>query len=139
MPRTVLPTLASAHRRGRLHLAYGPGVPRQLRIAGEKRDPLAQRLGQQQSVEGVLVQEGQAVNAPRVLAGDGQFGVAVVEQDAEAWWSRRRGRQGDRTPARAGVESAEPERPEGLPGAPSLRRRLDRRSRHVQQDRTTQP
>jgi len=50
-----------------------------LRVSGEQRDALARSLGQQQAVERILVQWGQAVDAQRVLAGDGKFGVAVVE------------------------------------------------------------
>ena len=43
---------------GRLHLAHGPGVPGQLRVAGEEGDALAEGLGQQQAVEGIFVQGG---------------------------------------------------------------------------------
>src|SRR3990172_564009 len=61
-------------------LAQGPGVPGELLVAGEKGDALAEVLGQQQAVEGIFVQRGQAVDIHRVLAGNGKLGVAVVEQ-----------------------------------------------------------
>ena len=65
-----------------LHLADGAGVAGQLRVGGQEGDAFGEGLGQQQTIEGVLVQRGQAVAAYRVLAGDGQLGVAVVEQTA---------------------------------------------------------
>ena len=63
-----------------LHLAHGPRVAGQLRVAGEEGDAFAEGLGQQQPVEGIFVQGRQAVDAHRVLAGDGKLDVAVVEQ-----------------------------------------------------------
>jgi len=53
-----------------------------LRVAGEEGDAFAEGLGQQEPVEGILVQRGQAVDVDRVLAGDGKLGVAVVKQAA---------------------------------------------------------
>ena len=49
-------------------------------VAREQRDALADCLSQQEAVERVPVQSRQAVDADGVLAGDGQFGVAIIEQ-----------------------------------------------------------
>jgi hypothetical protein len=63
-----------------LYLTHRPRVLGQLRVAGEEGDALAEGLGQQQTVEAIFVQRGKAVDAHRVLTGDGQLYVAVVEQ-----------------------------------------------------------
>ena len=56
-------------------------------IGGDEGDALAERLGQQQAVEGIFVQVRQRVDAHRVLAGDGKLDIAVVEQTpAEQAW-----------------------------------------------------
>ena len=62
------------------HPPHGPRIAGQLRIAGEQRDPLDERLSDEQSVEGILVQGRQGVDAHRMLAVDSELGVAVVEQ-----------------------------------------------------------
>src|SRR5262245_20643107 len=41
---------------GCLHLAHRPWVAGQLRVAGDEGDAFAERLGQQQAVEGVFVE-----------------------------------------------------------------------------------
>ena len=50
------PMTACTSAKGRLHLDHGPGVPRQLRVTGDQGDALTEGLGQQQAVEGILVQ-----------------------------------------------------------------------------------
>src|SRR5258708_6858433 len=64
----------------RLHLAHGPPVLGQLRVAGQEGDALAEGLGQQQAVEWIFVQGREAIDAHRVLAGDGKLDIAIVEQ-----------------------------------------------------------
>src|SRR5258708_40312920 len=64
----------------RLHLAYGPPVLGQLRVAGQEGDALAEGLGQQQAVEWIFVQGREAIDAHRVLAGDGRLSIPGVEQ-----------------------------------------------------------
>lgn len=61
------------------HLAHGPRVTCELRIAREERDPLGHCLREQQSIEGILVQRRQAVDGYRMLAGHGQLDVSVIE------------------------------------------------------------
>jgi hypothetical protein len=53
-----------------------------LRVGGEQRDPLGKRLSQQDAIERILVQVRQGVDGARVLAGDGQLGVATIEKPA---------------------------------------------------------
>lgn len=67
-------------REPQLDLAHGPGVAGELLVACEERDAFDQGLGQQEAVEGIFVQRGQAIDIHRMLAGNGKLGVAVVEQ-----------------------------------------------------------
>ncbi len=48
-----------------------------MRVAGEEGGALAESLGQQQAVERIFMQRRQAVDVHRVLAGDGNLGVAA--------------------------------------------------------------
>ena len=61
-------------------LRRGPTVSGQLRIAGKEGDAFSEGLCQQHAVEGIFVQRGQAVDVHRVLAGDRQLDVPVIEQ-----------------------------------------------------------
>ena len=54
MPMGLLPNgFGHFSWRCALHPAHRPGIPGQLCVAGEKRDPFGQRLCDQQPVEGV--------------------------------------------------------------------------------------
>jgi hypothetical protein len=57
-------------------------IARELRVARQERDALDERLGDQQTIERILVQRRKRVDADRVLAGDRQLGVAVVKEAA---------------------------------------------------------
>src|SRR5689334_19299441 len=63
-----------------LNLAHRTRVTGQLIVRGEQGDALAERLREEQAVEWVLVQWWKHVDVHRVLAGDRELRVPIVEQ-----------------------------------------------------------
>jgi hypothetical protein len=67
---------------GRQDLADRPRVLRHQVVGGEQANPFDDRLRDQQPVERILVDRRELVDRHRVLAGHGQFAVAIVQQPA---------------------------------------------------------
>src|SRR5690348_10230187 len=55
-------------------------VARDSRVGGEKRDALDEGLRDQEAIERILMQRRQCIDIDRVLGGDRQLNVAVVEK-----------------------------------------------------------
>ena len=118
-----------------LHLAHGAGYGIVV-VSSEQRDSLGESVGQQ-IIERIQRRSRQGVDTERVLTGDGQLGVAVVEQsaaqqprlDAKVIASERI-LDGDSQMLAALKSSSFP----GLPSCLRVRRRVARADRPPKQD-----
>ena len=57
-------------------------ISREVGVRGEQHDPFHQRLRDQHAVERALVQRREEVECRGMRTGDGELGVAVIEQAA---------------------------------------------------------